>query len=124
MTTDIIIFLFLLQIKHWFVDFVIQTDTEVKSKGIYGDFHGIMHSAKHGLGTLICALLVTGYPYFAFAVVLAVLDFVTHYHIDWAKMNINRSRNLTPQDEAFWFWLGLDQLMHYLTYIGLIALVV
>ena len=114
MTTDIIIFLFLLQIKHWFVDFVIQTDTEVKSKGIYGDFHGIMHSAKHGLGTLICATLVTGYPYFAFAVVLAVLDFMTHYHIDWVKMNYGNRDITTP---AFWNHLGLDQMAHQMIYL-------
>ena len=114
MTTDIILFLFLLQIKHWFVDFVNQSDVEVKSKGIYGDFHGIMHSAKHGLGTLICALLVTGYPYFAFAVVLAVLDFMIHYHIDWVKMNYGNRDITTP---AFWNHLGLDQMAHQMIYL-------
>jgi hypothetical protein len=114
MTTDIILFLLLLQVKHWYIDFVNQSDSEVKSKGIYGDFHGIMHSAKHGFGTLICALMVTGYTYLIFSIVLAIVDFVTHYHIDWVKMNYGNRDISTP---AFWNHLGLDQMAHQVIYL-------
>lgn len=121
METILILFA-LLTLKHFLADFVFQTHKMVLEKGTYGARGGIQHSAIHALFTaLIFFTVITD----LFTVILiAFLDFVAHYHIDWAKMNINRSRNLTPQDEAFWFWLGLDQLMHYLTYIGLIALVI
>ena len=38
---DIIIFLVLLQIKHWYIDFLNQTDNEIKGKGLYGEWQGI-----------------------------------------------------------------------------------
>ena len=114
MIEAMIILLVLLQIKHWFIDFVNQSNIEVASKGIYGDFNGIMHSAKHGMGTLLCILAVVGLPYMFFAVVLALIDFVFHYHIDWLKMNYGNRDITTP---AFWNHLGLDQMAHQITYI-------
>jgi len=45
--------LILLQIKHWYIDFVNQTEEEVKHKGIYLDWIGIKHSAKHGVATFV-----------------------------------------------------------------------
>lgn len=117
-----LILLALLTLKHFLADFVFQTHKMVMEKGTYGAKGGIQHSAIHaGLTAMVFFTVFTD----IFSVILiAFLDFVAHYHIDWAKMNINRNRNLTPADEAFWFWLGMDQLMHYLTYIGLIALVI
>ena len=119
MTVELTLFLFLLQIKHWFVDFVNQSDIEVKSKGIYGDFHGIMHSTKHGMGTFICALIVSGYTYIIYALILGIIDAVTHYHIDWVKMNYGNRDITTP---AFWNHLGLDQMAHQMIYILLALL--
>jgi hypothetical protein len=114
MTIDIIIFLVLLQIKHWYVDFVNQSAIEVQGKGTYGEFHGMMHSAKHGIGTVVCALLVTGYTYLIFAFILGLIDALTHYHIDWVKMNYgNRDIN----NPTFWNHLGLDQMAHQIVYI-------
>ena len=51
---------------------------------------------------------------------LALLDFVIHYHIDWAKMNL--SQGLTTDNHKFWIWLGFDQMLHYLTYILIIGI--
>lgn len=115
--------LVLLQIKHWYVDFVNQSMEEVHSKGIYGDGPGLEHSAKQGIGTLIAILCVTGTDYIAFAAVLAFIDFVLHYHIDWAKININKRKNYTVKDSEFWMWLGFDQLLHQLTYLFIIWMV-
>ena len=87
MLNGIFILLALLFLKHWYIDFVNQTNIEVASKGIYGDFYGLMHSVKHGLGTIFCILLVTGPAYLFFTVVCGLIDFVVHYHVDWLKMN-------------------------------------
>lgn len=117
----LLLLMVLLQIKHWYVDFVNQSHEEVVSKGIYGDFHGIMHSLKHGIGTFICVTVVVGPMYAMFAFALAVFDFVTHYHIDWAKMNYG---NRDIQNPKFWNHLGLDQMAHQIVYALIVILTV
>ena len=113
--------LLLLQIKHWYVDFVMQTPEMVAGKGIYANPKGVLHSAQHGIATLIILALFIPLP---LAAALALFDFVTHYHIDWAKMNLNKRLGWGPTThEQFWWLLGLDQFLHALTYIGLIYLV-
>jgi hypothetical protein len=114
----ILVTLALLQVKHWYVDFVNQSDDEVAHKGTYLDWRGLTHSLKHGLGTfLICLLVAT--PELALAV--GALDFVLHYHIDWAKMNWG-NRDITTK--AFWRHLGLDQMAHQLSYLLIIFILV
>ena len=115
---DIILLLVLLQVKHFIVDFVLQTQEEVEHKGTYLDWRGVKHSVKHGLGTLL--VLVSIGASFEFSWVYCAADFLIHYHIDWLKMNA--TRNLTPADTAFWTWLGFDQALHQLTYLVLVAI--
>jgi hypothetical protein len=93
---------------------------EVHSKGIYGDGPGIAHSAKQGFGTLMCVLAVVGQEYLLDAVFISLVDFIIHYHVDWAKININKRKNYTVETPQFWAWLGFDQLLHQLTYIFII----
>ena len=123
MLEAVITLLALLQIKHWYVDFVNQSMDEVHSKGIYGDSLGIWHSAKQGIGTLLCVLAITGHNYIADAIFIAFVDFVIHYHTDWAKININKKKNYTVETSQFWWWLGFDQLVHQLTYLLIVYLV-
>ena len=112
----LLIVLVLLQVKHWYVDFVNQTDEEVKHKGIYLDWTGVKHSLKHGLGTLLILPLVAP---FNVALSLAAFDFLLHYHTDWAKMNYGNRDITTP---AYWNHLGLDQMVHQIRYIIIIFL--
>ena len=59
------------------------------------------------------------------AICLGVADFLLHYHIDWAKMNLNKKLGYGPTThEQFWWLLGLDQLLHALTYLGLTAIAI
>jgi len=116
---EILALLTLLTIKHFVADFMLQTDTMVREKGHYGQKGGITHSGIHGLGTLT---VFAAFGFGIVAIICAVIDFVVHYHIDWAKMNI--SKNLTVTDKRYWFYLGLDQLLHQLTYIALVFLVI
>ena len=108
---------FILQVKHFIADFVLQTDRMVYEKGIYAARYGIYHSLIQALGTF----LAFAWMHPALGVVTAFVDFIAHYHIDWAKININKKYNYTPADHKFWFWLGLDQLAHQLTYIVLVG---
>ena len=109
--------LWLLFIKHWYVDYVNQTMDEIQSKGNYGEWTGIEHSLKHGaLTALILALFIN--PIGAF--VLGVLDALIHYHIDWTKSNYG-ARDYPSK--KFWVDFGLDQLAHYTTYLILVSII-
>ena len=122
MFDSIFILLALLFIKHWYIDFVNQSVEEVHGKGIYGNAYGVMHSIKHGVATfLIFWVFLTHWP---LAIIVGAIDFILHYHIDWAKININKKYNYTPENPKFWAWLGADQLAHSLTYIGLVWIVI
>ena len=115
---ELFVLLVLLQLKHWYIDFVNQSDEEVAHKGIYMDWLGIKHSLKQGLATFLIFFLfieVEG------AIIVGLIDFVLHYHIDWIKM---RFGNRDIRTKAFWAQLGADQLAHQLTYIGRVSLLV
>jgi hypothetical protein len=113
--TDLVFFLVLLQLKHWYVDFVNQTAEEVHGKGIYGNQLGLWHSVKHGIGTAMAVWIVGGVIAIPIALLIGILDFIIHYHIDWVKMNWG---NRDIQNPLYWNHLGLDQMAHQITYIG------
>ena len=74
-------------VKHFVADFLLQFNYMIKEKGRYLATGGIQHSAIHGILTYFILLYFTN-PHTAS--ILSLLDFVIHYHIDWAKMNINK----------------------------------
>jgi hypothetical protein len=122
MFDSIFVLLGLLFIKHWYIDFVNQSMEEVTGKGIYGNAHGIMHSLKHGVATfIIMCFFLNDFP---FSVIIGFIDFAIHYHIDWAKININKKYNYTAENPKFWAWLGADQLAHSLTYLWIVWMIV
>lgn len=121
MYNEIFYILGLLFVKHWYVDFVNQTIEEVNSKGNYGELVGIEHSFKHGIGTLLVFLFFN--VTLLDAMLLSLIDFVIHYHVDWLKININRKQNYTTETKEFWTWLGADQLAHSITYLFLVWLI-
>lgn len=107
----------LLFIKHWFADFVVQFDYMVQEKGMYGANGGVHHMLIHMILTYIIVWSLFN-P--TLAILVATVDGLVHYHIDWLKMNISRWRGLTIKDWEFWMWLGADQLAHALTYLALV----
>ena len=116
MDTTLLIFTLLIT-KHFVVDFPLQAAYQYTNKGTYGHPGGILHAGLHGIGTFLCLMVFS-----PFAVLLGIFDMVIHYHIDWAKMNINSKMGWGPTThEQFWWLLGLDQLLHYLTYVGIIV---
>lgn len=113
------IFLVLLEIKHFLFDFVFQTPYQLKNKGFYGHPGGLLHAGLHVGGTFL-ALLVIAPPLLLGAAIL-VAEFVLHYHIDWMKEYIGR-RTGNGDTALFWRMIGLDQLLHQLTYIALFTM--
>lgn len=105
--------------KHFFIDFPLQVPFHYKNKGTYGHMGGIAHAGLHAMGTFVVFALAE--VSFGMMLLLSLIDGILHYHIDWAKMNINRIKGWTATThEEFWWLVGLDQYLHALTYIMLI----
>jgi hypothetical protein len=119
MTATVFILLALFGVKHFLADFLMQYEYMLRDKGIYGATGGVHHAIVHASFTfLILVCFVTNAE---LAIELAFLDFAIHYHIDFVKQQLNKG--LTPADRQFWVWLGADQALHYLTYVGIISYV-
>lgn len=111
----------LLQIKHYYADFVIQTYAQTVRKGIYRDPVGISHTVDHIIGSLVVLFLASLFIPMSLPimVVLCFAEGVIHYHIDWTKVHYGCKDNTKP---LFWNQFGLDQLAHQITYIAMIPL--
>ena len=116
MTTWLI--LTLLFVKHFLADFCWQSDRMIKDKGHFGRAGGFHHAGIHGILTYVILMHFLGIQACA---MLAMFDAVIHYAVDWTK--VRASVRLTTTDNAYWVWVGVDQLFHAFTYI-MIAFVV
>ncbi len=119
MTSALLVFLILLEIKHLLSDFVLQTHYQIQNKGTYGHPGGLIHAGVHGLGTAL-VLLLTGFDWWLI-VVVAVVESLIHYHLDWFKENLLQHWSWA-KNNLFWSMLGMDQLLHQLTYLGIAAI--
>ena len=116
---EILFLLLLLQVKHWYADFKIQTYIQTVKKGIYRDWIGISHSVDHIWSTLVVffvfSLFVALDP--IKILIVAFFEGIIHYHIDWIKVKFGCKDNTKP---LFWNQFGLDQLAHQLTYLVMV----
>ena len=117
---EILILLLLLQIKHCYADFVLQTYMQTIKKGVWMDPIGISHTLDHIYCTLIALLLFSLFvPLQPFAILfVAVVEGVIHYLVDYAKVKYGSKDNTKP---IFWTQFGLDQLAHQATYLAMVA---
>jgi hypothetical protein len=108
-------------VKHFVCDFPLQAFPYMyQNKGTYGHPGGYLHAGVHGLGTFL--ILVWFIAPLA-SLIAAMMDYYIHYHIDWAKMYLNEKKGWKPDNsELFWVSLGVDQMLHYLTYVLIIFL--
>ena len=113
-----LILITLLFTKHCIVDFPLQTKYQWSNKGTYLHPGGLLHVGLHGVATWLCFYWYAP----AAALLLAWIDALIHYHVDWSKMNLNARLGWAPTThEQFWWLLGLDQLLHALTYLAIVA---
>ncbi len=115
---EILLLLLLLQIKHWYADFKIQTYQQTVKKGVWLDPIGLSHSVDHVSATLV-ALLVFHLivPLSAFVIItVAAIEGVLHYIIDYIKVKYGCKDNTKP---LFWNQFGLDQFAHQSTYLAI-----
>jgi hypothetical protein len=112
MNNDVLIMLLLLLAKHVLADYFLQKPWN--DKGIYGSRGGIEHAIIHAIGTV---MVMNFFVHPAWAVIIAFLDGIAHYHIDWAKTNIKSQYKLKKNQTLYWGLHGVDQYLHILTYI-------
>ena len=121
--TTILLLMTLFIIKHFIVDFLWQTPYQWQNKHIYGHPGGIIHALLHSM--VSWSIVGTIFGVFNSSVIaVIIIEFIAHYTIDWGKMNFNIHYNINPDNPIFWQVLGVDQLLHYLTYIWMIYYII
>jgi hypothetical protein len=119
--------LLLLQLKHFVCDFVLQTQYQMRYKGIYGHPGGVVHAGLHVIGSVIVLAVLSAatpltIPLTPLALLLAA-EFVLHYHIDWGKEQVVRPF-VEEQGGAYWAIFGFDQFLHQATYVAIAYVVI
>lgn len=112
----------LLQVKHMFADYFLQTPIMLRDRGVYIHPGRALHCLVHAVGTVICFVLV-GVP-IAAVLIVTLAEWVVHYHIDWGKGRWSDLQNHTPTHAGYWRAFGADQLLHQLTYLAMLWAIV
>jgi hypothetical protein len=114
----------MLILKHFIVDFILQTPYQYENKGTYMHPGGVLHAALHGTFSFVLLLpIILTSTSITTLLIVSIIDAILHYHIDYGKMTLNKALNLTPKDQLFWTIMGFDQLLHYLTYVGMVLFI-
>lgn len=109
-----------LSVKHFLIDFVFQGPWMYLNKGKWMHPGGLAHAGLHAWATLaIVAPTHTPMMYWIF-----LGEFVIHYLMDYTKVNINKHYGWGANTHSeFWILLGVDQLVHTMTYVAIFGIV-
>ena len=112
---EILILLTLLQFKHCYADFVLQTYIQTVKKGEWLNPIGVSHSLEHVYCSLVVLFIFSLFSPLNMALVLvvALVEGVIHYLTDYSKVKYGSKDQTKP---IFWRQFGADQLVHQLTY--------
>jgi hypothetical protein len=116
----VLLAMLIFQIKHFLCDFALQTTNQVRNKGRYLHMGGITHAGLHTIGSIPALLVLVLSRAPALIAGLLLAEFLIHYHTDWAKAQMDRALRLNDTTSLYWTIFGSDQLIHQLTYIGMI----
>ncbi len=116
--TAALILLVLLEIKHLFADYFLQTPQMLANRGQYLHAGRAMHCTVHVVGSAI-ALGLFGVPAGLLALVL-VAEWLVHYHIDFGKGAWSNRSGHGPSHASYWRAFGVDQFLHQLTYVAMV----
>jgi len=109
-------FFLALLIKHAIVDLAIQAYLKGIDKVHYiSNAH--IHYLHHGISTLIIALFFVD-P--TVAIACAIIDYIAHWHIDFAKHHANIYFNIETRSITWWWTNALDAALHTITYYAIV----
>ncbi len=117
--TEVLVLLALLQVKHCVADFFLLTPWMMAHRKVYLHPGGLAHVGVHLAGTAII-LAAVGTPPVALAAILAA-EGIFHYHVDFAKARLVDRQALDPGMSLYWYWLGVDQALHQISYLAMAA---
>ena len=113
---EILFLLALLQIKHWYADFKIQTYMQTIKKGVWLDPIGMSHTWDHIKASAV--VLTIFYFFFHISVISIIIAIAIegpyHYMVDYTKVKFGCKDNTKP---LFWNQFGLDQMAHQASYL-------
>ena len=120
----LLLLLIILVIKHWLADFPLQTEYMLNKSAKEGWAIPLLdHALVHGfMSTVIFMLFSTWW----FGLLIGILDTMLHFIIDRLKGSPTIKEMYEPwllrtfktdSNKIFWVTLGLDQALHYLSYI-------
>jgi hypothetical protein len=116
---DILLLILLLQVKHCYADFVLQTYMQTIKKGVWLDPIGISHTTEHMICSALSLLIFSFFvPLNAFVIIFLILaEGLIHYIVDYTKVKYGCKDQTKP---IFWTQFGLDQLAHQVTYLWMV----
>jgi len=108
------------QFKHFFADYVLQSDSMMKKANPDWSFFLplLSHALVHGGFTFVIAWFFL--HHLGWALALAAGDTLIHFFMDRIKASpryLGRYRENRP----YWIVFGFDQMVHHLTHLGIIA---
>lgn len=111
----VLLLLGLLQVKHMFADYFLQTPRMLSGRGDYWHMGRAQHAGVHAAGSaIVFAILAT--PLLVIGVICAA-EWIVHFNIDWGKARYSATKGYTPQQAGFWRAAGFDQFLHQLSYL-------
>ncbi|PDS61973.1 hypothetical protein CO653_30290 [Rhizobium anhuiense] len=121
MATIFVSVLVWLQFKHFVADYLLQPAWILEGKGDFRKSGGYAHAGLHACGSFPAFYLIgiDGTR----LVVFAAFEFVVHYLIDHVKAVYSHNHPYAPRTFAFWALHGADQMLHHLTYSGLLLMI-
>ena len=119
MLVESLFLMILLQVKHCYADFYLQTYMQTVKKGVWMNPIGISHTLEHMYSSLVVLLFFNFFTTLNPAIIVGavIVEGIVHYIVDFSKVKYGCKDNTKP---IFWTQFGLDQLAHQLTYIGMI----
>lgn len=115
--TTVLVLLCLLQIKHMFADYFLQTPKMLAGRGTYLHLGRAQHAGLHAVFSALVLSVMGADP--VFVVVVSGLEWVVHFHIDWGKARWSEIKAHDPTKAGFWRAAGVDQALHHLTYLAM-----
>lgn len=90
----------------------------LEGRGRYLHFGQFQHAGLHAVGTLIVLVLMG--VQLKLALFICAIEWVVHFHIDWAKARWSEYTGNSPDQAGFWRAFGVDQALHQWTYLVIV----
>jgi len=107
-------------LKHFVVDYLFNPIFGPSQKHIYGSRGSLFHSGFHMVS---CLFVLLCFISFEFALLAAIFDGLTHYHIDYIKAKILQKYKKRSKKFKLTIMV-LDQCLHVLNYVIIIVVLI